>query len=154
MSEEKISKLKNIPHPLYTILCYIKAIINKTFSLYSITINLLVLSVFVLPSMLIKSCMCTGWLQHLMSLYIFLLIPIIMTIKSLIKKSKNITSTFKIIIVRTLIGTLLIISAYFIAEIIILANYDPHTVDSYTVDSFSSTFKTSKLRDALRYLNQ
>ncbi len=204
MSEEKISKLKNIlsyKHRLYTILCYIayiafiilmgfvffrhandlktfmsiigtlsvmsqrltsplnifiilwsslliivyticlfksiKAIINKTFSFYRITIKFLIISGFFLPEMLIKSCMCTGGLQHLMSLYIFLLIPLIMTIKSLIKRSKNITSTLKIIINRFLIGALLIISAYFIAEIIILANHDPHVItDVITVETF------------------
>lgn len=211
MSEEKISKLKNIlpyKHRLYTILCYIayiafiifmgfvffshaddlksfmrtiswrltkpqsvlnmavtpftygmllevpliivyticlfksiKAIINKTFSFYRITIKFLIISGFFLPEMLIFPCACSSGQRMGMSIYIFLLIPLIMTIKSLIKRSKNITSTLKIIINRILIGALLMISAGLIVGFITLANHDPHAAYEMTDEMTVKTFE-------------
>lgn len=182
---EKTSKIKNILHHLYTILCYIlyiafiivtgktliiytrnitytyiaylprdihmfylleiiscipivicsaififksiKAIINKTFYLYRIIINfLIILSLHLLVVTFFHSCSCEASLSFAMAISSFLLIPLMMAINNLIKKRRNITSTSKIIINRILIGVISIISLYLIVGFIVNATTDPH----------------------------
>ena len=200
MSEEQTSKLKNILHHLYNILCYvvyitftifmglifcrsiivicqyitfipkykhmssyylstiiahtpivicsamciyksIKAMVNKTFSLYRIIIiSLIILSFSILVETFFHSCPCSTSQTFSMLIITLLLIPLVMTINRLIKKRKNITSTFKIFINKISIGILLTISVLLIAIFIILANTNPHKMSNNAIvyDSFDT----------------
>jgi hypothetical protein len=82
-----------------------------------------------------------------MAVSTFLLIPLMKSINNLIKKSKNITSTFRIIINRTLIGILLTISALLIAGFIRLAITNPHKISDNAIEQYMS--KANKTSDAI-----
>ncbi len=126
----------------------IKAVINETFSLYRITRNLLIILSFgLLVATFFHSCPCQMSLTFGMAVSTFLLIPLMKSINNLIKKSKNITSTFRIIINRTLIGILLTIPALLIAGFIRLATTNPHKISDNAIEQYMS--KANKTSDAI-----
>ena len=101
----------------------IKAMVNKTFSLYRIIIiSLIILSFSILVETFFHSCPCSASQTFSMLIITLLLIFLSIAINKLIKKSKNITSTSKIFIYRTLIGIFLTI-ALLIAGFIRIVNY-------------------------------
>ena len=101
----------------------IKAMVNKTFSLYRIIIiSLIILSFSLLVATFFHSCPCSASQTFSMLIITLLLIFLSIAINKLIKKSKNITSTSKIFIYRTLIGIFLTI-ALLIAGFIRIVNY-------------------------------
>ena len=143
--------IAHTPIVICTAMCIyksIKAMINETFSLYRIIIiSLIILSVERLVATFFHSCPCSASQTFSMLIITLLLIFLSIAINSLIKKSKNITSTFRIIINRTLIGILLTISALLIASFIRLANTDPHKIfnKARVTDSFDNTTFTDDI---------
>jgi len=104
----------------------IKAIINKTFYLYRIIINFLIILSLLQLVMTLNSCYCSLALNFGMLICSVLLIPLTITMNYLIKKNKNLTSNSKIIINRILIGVISIISLCLIVGFIVNATTDPH----------------------------
>lgn len=125
-----------------TVICFcisVNALKNKNISLYHIIINILIILSTVLI-FVIDICACILPREREMLNITLILIALTIAINYLIKKSKNIISTFRIIIYRTLIGILLIISTYLVADFIRLANTDrrPTYDDIEVYDSFDT----------------